>query len=76
MTTDAKKILDDAMRLSEADRAEMAGLLIESLDDVADENVQQAWNDEIARRLAELDNGSVKAISWSEVRRRMAQDTK
>ncbi len=76
MTTDVRRLLDDAMQLGDADRAELAGLLIDSLDNDADENVQQAWNNEIARRLSELDNGSVKAIPWSEVRRRMTQESK
>jgi hypothetical protein len=67
MTTDVKRLLDDALRLADADRAELAGLLIESLDDSAEE---------IARRLADLDNGSVKPIPWAEVRRRMTQETK
>ena len=72
MTTNAKRILDDAMQLSEADRAELAGLLIDSLDDGSDENVQQGWSDKIARRLTELDNGSVKPVPWMEVHQRLS----
>jgi putative addiction module component (TIGR02574 family) len=75
MTSDARRLLDDALRLPSADRAELAGLLIDSLEESSDEGVQQAWSNEIAKRLAELDNGSVKPIPWSEVRRRMTQAT-
>ncbi len=64
------------MQLSESDRAELAGQLIESLDNGAEDNVQQAWSDEIARRLADLDGGSVKPVPWDEVRRRMTQESK
>jgi putative addiction module component (TIGR02574 family) len=73
MTGEAKKVLDDALRLPDAERAELVGLLIESLDDESDANVQEAWSEEIAKRLAEIDNGSAKTIPWSEVRRRMTQ---
>lgn len=76
MTSDAKKLLDDVLRLPTADRAEIAGLLIDSLEEGADADVQQAWSNEIAKRLAELDNGSVKPVPWAEVRRRMIQATK
>jgi putative addiction module component (TIGR02574 family) len=72
ITTDAKKILDDAMQLSEADRAELAGRLIDSLDDAVDENVQEEWSEEIASRLAEFDTGTAKPIPWSEVRKRLS----
>jgi len=31
-----------------------------------------AWEQEIARRIKELDSGKAKTISWDEVRRRIA----
>jgi putative addiction module component (TIGR02574 family) len=76
MTSEAKRLLDDALLLPTADRAELAGLLIDSLEEGADEGAQQAWSDEIAKRLAEIDSGAVKPIPWSEVRRRMTQAEK
>jgi putative addiction module component (TIGR02574 family) len=76
MTTDAKRLLDDALQLAEAERAEIAGRLIESLDDQIDADAQERWSDEIAQRLADLDSGAVKAIPWAEVRRRMTPDAK
>jgi putative addiction module component (TIGR02574 family) len=74
VTIEAKDLLDGAMRLPASDRAELAGLLIDSLDDGSDADAQEAWSDEIARRLAELDSGAVKTVPWAEVRRRMTQD--
>ncbi|MBZ5492703.1 MAG: addiction module protein [Acidobacteriia bacterium] len=32
----------------------------------------RAWDDEIARRIEELDSGKAKTIPWDEVRRRIA----
>jgi putative addiction module component (TIGR02574 family) len=74
VTIEAKDLLDGAMRLPASDRAELADLLIDSLDDGSDADAQEAWSDEIARRLAELDSGAVKTVPWAEVRRRMTQD--
>jgi putative addiction module component (TIGR02574 family) len=74
MTTDVQRLLDDALRLPDQERAELAGLLIESLDEAQDADVQAAWSDEIARRLRELDSGAVKPIPWTEVRRRLRKN--
>ena len=61
----------DASELSEKDRADLAGLLIESLEGPPDEDVEATWAAEIERRVAELDAGTVKGIPWEEVRQRL-----
>ena len=61
----------DASELSEADRAALAGLLIESLEDEPDPDVQAAWATEIEKRVADLDAGTVKSIPLEEVRQRL-----
>lgn len=61
----------DASELSEKDRADLAGLLIESLESEPDEEVEAAWAAEIERRVAELEAGAVKSIPWQEVRQRL-----
>lgn len=70
MTHEADELLKKALELSPGERAELAGSLIESLDK-ADEGVTEAWNEEIARRIEELDTGKVKTIPWDEVRRKV-----
>jgi putative addiction module component (TIGR02574 family) len=55
-----------------ADRAELAGSILESLDQAEDESVQEAWEAEILRRMEELDSGRVKPVSHDEVLRRLA----
>lgn len=62
----------EASDLSEKDRADLAGLLLESLEDEPDEDVEAAWAAEIARRVAELDAGTVASIPWEQVRQRLA----
>jgi putative addiction module component (TIGR02574 family) len=54
-----QELFNSALSLSDPDRAELAGLLIGSLEDDHGEDVQAAWSDEIARRLEELNSGAV-----------------
>ena len=61
----------EASELSEKDRADLAGLLIESLEGAPDEDVETAWAAEIERRVAEVEAGTVKTIPWEEVRQRL-----
>jgi putative addiction module component (TIGR02574 family) len=72
MPRDIKEIFREAVDLPEHDRADLAGLLIESLDPEPDSDVDAAWSAEIQRRVVELESGAVKAIPWEEVRRRLA----
>lgn len=72
MTTKASRLLDDAMQLSDADRADLATHLIESLDTNVDRDADEAWRVEIDRRLAELESGRIATIPWSEVRERLS----
>jgi len=69
MKKDTSRILEEALKLPIEARAALAGSLIESLDEVVDENVEAAWADEIARRIEDLDSGKTKTIPWSKARR-------
>jgi putative addiction module component (TIGR02574 family) len=60
------------LSLSEEERAELACSLIDSLDEKVDPGAQEAWDEEIARRIHELDSGKAKAIPWDEVRSRIS----
>ena len=71
MKSSHKKIVEGALRLPAAARATLAGHLIESLDDTVDEDAESAWDKEIARRIADLDNGKVKTVPWSVARRQI-----
>jgi len=71
MTEEADELLKKALTLSPEDRATLAGSLLESLEEAEEEGVEEAWNEEIARRVEELDSGKVKTIPWEEVRRKV-----
>jgi putative addiction module component (TIGR02574 family) len=72
MTREANAILKKALTLPVAERAELASSLIESLDDAKDKSVEAAWDEEIVRRMAELDSGKVKPVSLEQARRRLS----
>jgi putative addiction module component (TIGR02574 family) len=69
MTQEAQELLKKALTLPDKERADMAGSLINSLDDTVDENADAAWQDEVARRLEDVRSGKVKTIPGDEVRR-------
>jgi len=71
MAATPKQIFDSAMDLSEEERAELVGMLLDSLDIGEEEGVEAAWLKEIERRVCELDSGSVDPVPWSEVRSRV-----
>ncbi len=68
MTEDATKVLEAALMLPVNERASIAGMLLESLDETVDEKVEQAWSKEIARRIQEIDEGKVITVPWSVAR--------
>jgi putative addiction module component (TIGR02574 family) len=71
----AKRLLDEALQLPVEDRAELIAELIGSLEDDAggDPNeVELAWQGEIAHRVREIDDGTAKTVPWEEVRRRLS----
>ena len=68
---DAKQLLVKALRLSEEERAEIAGELIQSLEGELDVNADAAWSAEIRARLDRIDAGTTTTIPLSEARRRI-----
>lgn len=71
MSPTLRELYEKASQLSESERAELAGLLIESLDREVDDDAETAWAAEIERRLAAFDAGKVKTIPWDQVRARL-----
>jgi putative addiction module component (TIGR02574 family) len=61
------ELKEKAAQLPELERAELALSLIESLDGAADEGVEEAWDREIARRVAEIERGEAKLIPAEDV---------
>jgi putative addiction module component (TIGR02574 family) len=72
MTQQALEVLQKALALPEEERTALVRSLIESLEEVSDRGVERAWDEEIARRIAELDSGKAGTLSWIEVEHRIA----
>jgi putative addiction module component (TIGR02574 family) len=72
MTQQALELLQKALTLAEEERTALVRSLIESLEEVSDQNAERAWDEEIARRIADLDSGRAKTVSWEEVRQRIS----
>jgi putative addiction module component (TIGR02574 family) len=71
MSRDAGEILKEALALPPEARAALADSLWDSLDAEVDADAEEAWRQEIRRRLGDLDSGAVAAIPWSEARARL-----
>ena len=72
MTQEVSELLKKALALPPEARAALAGSLLESLDENLDASAEEEWNEEIARRIRELDSGKVKPIPWAEARRQVS----
>ena len=68
---DVRQLLVEALRISEEERAALAGELIQSLDREVDPDAEAAWAAEVRARLDRIDAGDAKTIPWSEARRRI-----
>jgi putative addiction module component (TIGR02574 family) len=68
MTRAVEELYEQASHLTAEDRAELAGKLLESIEEPADEGVEEAWAAEIERRMTDYRAGRVKTIPWAEVR--------
>ncbi|MCC6196053.1 MAG: addiction module protein [Burkholderiales bacterium] len=56
-----------AAQLDENERAALALAIIESLDGEMDGGVEEAWQVEVERRIAQIERGDVKLIPGDEV---------
>ena len=72
MDQEAAELLKKALSLPVSERADLAGSLIESLDEAHDPSVEAAWDEEVQRRMADTDSGKVQPISLKEARRRLS----
>ena len=76
MERDAAEVLRDALALPTEARSALIDSLIGSLDHAIDDCVEDAWREEIHRRLQQIDSGAVQLIGWDEARRRLRAQLK
>ena len=73
MKTSTSELFKEALDLDDSDRATLAGLLIERLEDEPDPELERIWKAEVERRIKELDSGDVKAVPWEDVKDKLLQ---
>lgn len=73
MAASKDDIYRTALTLPESERAELIGVLLDSLDREVEEGVEEAWRAEIDRRARELESGAVQSIPWDLVKERLAR---
>ena len=67
MSTTLEQLTSQAIALSPEDRARLADLLLASLPDEADEPLDEAWDQEIERRVKAVESGTARLFSAADV---------
>ena len=72
MTTETlNRLRTQISALSKPERAALAHEIIAGLDGVRDDAVEQAWDDEIMRRMAQVESGQAELLTREEFRQQM-----
>jgi putative addiction module component (TIGR02574 family) len=66
MSPEVSDLLKRALALSVDERAALANTLLDSLERT-DESVQAAWDEEVARRMRDLQAGKAVTVPWEEL---------
>jgi putative addiction module component (TIGR02574 family) len=74
LTPQASDVLEKALTLSLHERGLLIDRLVESLDEASPEaGAEEAWAEEIKRRVDDVRSGKVEMIPGEEVRRRLGR---
>jgi putative addiction module component (TIGR02574 family) len=66
MSPETSELLKRALALSVDERAALANTLLDSLE-TADASVEEAWDEEVARRIADLKAGKAVTVPWEQI---------
>ena len=67
MSTTLEQLTSQAIALSPEDRARLSDFLLASLPDEADEPLDEAWDQEIQRRVQAVESGTARLVSATDV---------
>ena len=70
MSPETSDLLKRAMALPAEERAALASTLLDSLEN-PDGSVEDAWDREVARRIADLKAGRAVTVPWEELHRQL-----
>jgi putative addiction module component (TIGR02574 family) len=70
MSPEISELLKRALALPADERAALANTLLDSLE-ATNESVQEAWDEEVARRIEDLKAGKAVTVPWDDLRREL-----
>ena len=70
MSPEVSDLLKRALALTADERAALANTLLDSLE-TANESVQEAWDEEVARRIEDLKSGKAVTVPWEQLHREL-----
>jgi putative addiction module component (TIGR02574 family) len=70
MSPEVSDLLKRALALSVDERAALANTLLDSLE-ITNESVQEAWDNEVARRIEDLKTGKAVTVPWEQLHREL-----
>ena len=71
MSPEISDLLKRALALPVDERAALANTLLDSLETTAHQSVQEAWDQEVARRIEDLKAGRAVTVPWEELHREL-----
>jgi len=66
MSPEVSDLLKKAMALPAGERAALANTLLDSLE-AADQSVEEAWDEEVERRMKDLKAGRAVTVPWEKL---------
>jgi len=70
MSPEVSDLLKRALALPVDERAALANTLLDSLEST-NESVQEAWDEEVARRIEHLKTGKAVTVPWEQLHREL-----
>jgi len=70
MSPEVSDLLKRALALSVDERAALANTLLDSIE-TTNESVQEAWDDEVARRIEDLKADKAVTVVWEQLHREL-----
>ena len=70
MSAETSDLLRQALALPAEERAALANTLLDSLE-ASNPSVQEAWDEEVARRIDDLKAGKAVTVPWEELHREL-----
>ncbi|MFA6010946.1 MAG: addiction module protein [Desulfobacteraceae bacterium] len=71
MNKEVETILEKAMNMPQQQRAFIAEQLIESLEAKTDTDVEKEWQQEIQKRMADVNREGIVFVTWDDAKKRL-----